>query len=268
MATLMNRYKKIFLLSLISFVLIFLANAVNRNTKLDPINITKQDVALNLSSKFLSFFSLGHQLFLADLLWISTIIESDIDHYKNDDLNSWMYLRFNSIANLDPKFLLNYQFGVQYLSVIKDDNEGAINLLEKGLTFHPNDYSLNFTGGFVYAYEVKNYKRASELYEKIQNYKQAPPLLKSLAAKLKYESNGNLEETYSLIYLMYKSSEDKYLKEKFKKDLYSIKAEIDLKCLNSDRTDCDTKDFLENKYIKKGNTYVAPMVFNKYQLYK
>ena len=62
---------------------------------------------------------------ISSLLWTHTLLFSDYEHYKNDDLDSWMYLRFNTITDLDPRMYEAYNYGGQYLSIVKDDVFGA-----------------------------------------------------------------------------------------------------------------------------------------------
>ena len=88
-------------------------------------------------------FSMGQKRVLADLIWIATLLESDVEHYKSDDLNSWMYLRFKTLFELDPSFLTGYRFAGKYLSIVKDDLEGAKEIFEQGLANYPQDYQLN-----------------------------------------------------------------------------------------------------------------------------
>src|SRR5690606_9895324 len=111
--------------------------------------------------------------------------ESDLEHYKTKDLNSWMYLRFKSIIELDPKFLMAYQFGGQYLNIIKDDLEGSREIFEAGLRIFPNDYRLIRDAAFLYAFELEENQRAAELYERALTFSQAPIYFHSILSKLR-----------------------------------------------------------------------------------
>ena len=104
--------------------------------------INKQKSSLNIHQVFWEYFHLGNKRFLSSIYWIATILESDQEHYKQRDLNSWMFLRFKTISFLEPLFYLNYTFGGQYLSIIKDDLEGASQLYDLGLKYFPDDYTL------------------------------------------------------------------------------------------------------------------------------
>lgn len=261
--------KNLFQISIILSFLIF-SGFIHTKFIKPEIVLNKQSTALNINQDFLKLFSMGQNRLIADLYWISSLLESDLEHYKNKDLNSWLYLRFKSIIELDPKFLRAYQFGGKYLSIVKDDLFGAKDIFEKGIEVFPNDYDLLFNYGFLLAFELQDYKNAISIYKRVQHFSQAPIFIKSLIPKLQYETNNDLTIIYPIILNMYLSEpENSPLKNRFEKDLYAIKAEIDLNCLNSGQShNCKTRDFNGLSYIKKGAHYVAPRDFKKYRLNK
>lgn len=235
------------------------------------ITIDKQSSALNFSDEFLRYGFAGYKRMLSDIIWITTLLESDLSHYKSRDLNSWMYLRFNSISKLDPLFYQNYSFGGQYLSIVKDDINGAAKIFEKGLKHYPNDYSLNFNAAYLYAFETGDYQRASKLYEKVKEFPQRPYYVDTLITKLKFEATGNISEAYDILFEMYQSEKDELIKGKLEADLYSIKAQIDLECLNNEsnrESKCERKDFLGNSYIYRDGRFKAQIKFKPYKLHK
>ncbi len=137
-----------------------LSGALNNKLTKPPLKIDKQDSALNFSNKFLKIGFAGYKRLISDVLWITTLLESDLKHYSRKDLNNWMFLRFNSISELDEYFLQNYLFGSQYLSIIKDDIEGSKVLFERGLHYYPNNYHLIFNAAFLYAFELGDAEKA------------------------------------------------------------------------------------------------------------
>ena len=242
---------------------------LNNNFNKPLVIISKQESALNLNLSLLQIFSLGQSRLISSLLWVTTLLESDMDHYKGNDLNSWIYLRFKSIITLEPNFLKAYQYGGQYLCIVKDDLIGADDIYNIGLSIYPNDYKLLFDSGFLYAFELRNTEKALNSYSKILHHKEAPPYLKTIYAKLKFQQTNDLNQSYQLLLEMYKNEPDNtILKNKLEKDLYSIKAELDLKCLNStDNTKCDHLDFYGQKYILKNSKFSTLNEFVPYQIY-
>tara|TARA_Y100000780_G_scaffold232593_1_gene268252 strand:- start:110001 stop:110813 length:813 start_codon:yes stop_codon:yes gene_type:complete len=248
----------------------FVTSAVlNKQISKPPIKIEKQMSAINFQDSFYRLLFAGYKRMVADLLWIATLLESDLSHYKKKDLNNWMFLRFKSITDLDPKFLHAYSFGGQYLNIIKDDVEGAAYLFDKGLSYYPNNYSLNFNGGYLYAFELAEYDRAVKLYERIRHHPSAPKFIDSLIAKLKYEETGDLKTTFNVLKEMLKNeSRDTLLIEKLKKDLYSIKATIDLECLNTiNDSSCSRLDYKGQPYVLRDDEFTTQEPFSPYKLY-
>lgn len=252
------------LLLVVAVLLLFSAGFIHHHTTRPLIQITKQDTALNVNKDLLIFISAGNRRLFSDLLWVQTLLESDLERYSNRDLNNWLYLRFITIQALDPNFYENYLYGGQFLSIVKDDLEGANVLYEKGIERFPDDYELNFQAGFMNFFEIENFELALKYLNKIEDHPKAPVFLKSIINKLKYGLSHDLEATFQLVLLNYQSTKDKTLKERLWRDLYSIKAEIDLKCLNEKKSNCSIKDLEGNKYIKKGDIYYSPQPILKY----
>lgn len=254
----------------LSLAIIFYGSAIYLNLDLvkPKIEISKQDSALNFNTTFLKTFSLGNKRFFSDILWIQTLLESDEEHYKNKDLNSWMYVRFNNISQLDPNFYENYIWGGIYLSIIKDDRLGAADIFEKGLKVFPNDYELNYNAGFNYYAQLGNNIRAFELFDKIKNHSKAPPFMPTLTAKIKFQTDFDFDGTLAILTEQYNKIKDDFLKEKIKTNIYSLKATRDLQCLNSKKSGCEKKDLDGNDYILKNGKFESVKSFVPYLIHK
>lgn len=193
----------------------------------------------------------------ADLIWVQTLLESDLDHYSKNDLNSWLYLRFNSIIQLDPLFYQVYYFGGQYLMVVKNDLKGAENLLLRAIEKYPDDYSLNYSLGFLYAIELGDQQKAYAPLIKIQNSPHAPKNIKSFIGKIINATFG-AEDAFEYTMQAYRQEPDNtIIKIKLKDNLYSLKAQIDLECLNANKENCSIRDFDGVEYIKKNGKFTA-----------
>lgn len=240
-----------------AIMLFLITSAINRGLSKPIIVITKQNEAWNLNVEMIKNFNLGFRRLESSLLWISTILESDQEHYKKKDLNSWMFLRFNSISELEPKFYENYSFGGIYLSIIKDDLPGATVIYNKGLSHYGNDFALLRDAGFHFYFEVGDFDRAYKIYSKLKGNPRASSTVISTLARLE-KSHGNPEAAFNLLLDKYNQLSDKksFLAVKIQMHLYALKAEIDLNCLNSvSEKNCSTKDFNGDTYFKKNGSY-------------
>lgn len=253
---------------LIGGLLFISAGILNLKFEKPVLELTKQDTALNINDNIYIFLNAGNKRLITDLLWIQTLIESDLDHYKQRDLNSWMFLRFKSISVLDPKFYENYLYGGQFLGIVKDDLEGADYIYEKGLRYYPDDYALNYNAGFTNYYEMGNFEKGLKYLNKIKNHPKTPVFLNSIITKLQLATGMSLDEIFGLVLFNYESTKDEALKNKLRKDLYAIKAEIDLICLNNNKPNCERKDLDGNDYILKGNNYYTAKPFLLYRINK
>lgn len=233
------------------------------------LKISKQETAINVNNTFLQMLALGNKRFIADIFWILTLLESDLEKYKMKDAGDWMFIRFQTIANLDPQFYENYLYGGQYLSIVKDDLEGASVIYGRGLQYYPNDFALNLNAGFNYYFELGNYEAGLLLLDRIKDHPNAPVTLPSIVHKLKIETGQDPEAIFLLILDRYQKTKDEFLKTKLLSDLYSLRAEIDLDCLNSKREDCKRHDLEGYPYIQKADgSFQARKEFQPYRLGK
>lgn len=218
--------------------------------KFPKITITKQHSSINLNPQFFKVFSLGLQRLYSSVLWVITLGDSDLEHYKEQDLNSWMYLRFNTITNIEPLFLEVYNFGGLYLSIIKDDDVGAKKIFDKGLLLYPKDKDLLFYSAYHYHFELADIKQAISLYERLVPIPGSRKNLPSLISKLKADL-GDISSALLTIREALKSKNlHPAMRKKFETNGYALKAEIDLTCLNNKNTNCDMIDFFGTPYEK------------------
>lgn len=219
--------------------------------------ISKQQSTLNINEQFWNYINLGQKRLISSLYWIATILDSDVDHYKGKDLNSWMFLRFNTISILEPKFYENYNFGGPYLSVIKDDLYGADIIYDKGLKQYPDDYFLLLNSAFHYYFERADFNKAYPILLKLKGHSQTPPYIVGALARI--ESNrGNLKDSFIILKeYQVRFKDNPAIWNNINAQLYSIKAEIDLSCLNGKRDNCSKIDYDGVPYILKNNEYLA-----------
>lgn len=250
---------------------LLIANYLKHNFQKPKIMITKQESSLNFDNDFLIFFSLGQKRLISSLLWVKTLMDSDLEHHKQKDLNSWMFLRFKTISLLDPMFYENYLFGGQYLSVVKDDLKGAAIIYGKGIKNFPDDFWLLFYSGIHYLAEMKDIKSAKKYLNKIKFHPIATkrvPYLPSLVAKLDAKE-GALGNAFHILTIAYRNApKNSKLSQKYYDSLYALKTEIDLACLNQEGKKCEKLDLDKNQYLYINGKWIAqkkwlPFRYNK-----
>lgn len=260
-----NRYLFLGLTALFySLTLIF-----NRAASPPPLDVSLQEKAINFDDSFLKFFSLGNKRLFSSVLWIQTLLQSDEAHYKGKNYGNWMYLRFLTISSLDPLFYENYLWGGMYLSIVKDDVLAAARIFELGLDKYPEDYKLNYHAGFNYYAEMGEYEKALPLLKKIVNHPKAPPILPFIVNKLEFETSGDYEATLAFLSLTLASVQgDDVLRNKLERDIYALKADRDLECLNKGSADCSHIDAAGNAYIFKDGKWMAQILYKPFKIYR
>lgn len=137
-------------------------------------------------------FTFGHRDVVADFFWIRAIQDFDYcDQPVAKNLcigKSWLYRMLNSITELSPKFRMPYATGAVALSVLVSDIEGAARIFDKGVAQYPEDWRILYRAAYHYLYEVKDKKKAADLFIR-SGRNGAPPWVFSLAGGLYNESN-------------------------------------------------------------------------------
>lgn len=253
-----------------SLFFLTIAGSLNNSFQKPRFKVSKQDSAVNLTSGFLRFGFAGHKRLVADILWMATLLESDLSHYRGKDFNSWMFLRFFSISELDPLFEGNYVFGGRYLSIIKDDVAGANKLLEKGLGFYPKNRSLVEMKAFNHTFELGDYQEGLRLYERLADLPNPPKYLPSLLAKLKRQQGLELTETIKTLSGLLEGIEDKEspLAKKLRRDIETLTIEKDLECLNKRKGHCSRIDPYGTPYRIDNGNFLPPESYSPYRIHK
>lgn len=254
----MNISKQLKTIVLLSTSLAFLtvANIVAKKKEPPTIVISKQDSSFNLKNNYWNYVNYGQKRLLSSLYWIATILESDHEHYKQKDLNSWMFLRFKTISELEPMFYQNYKFSGIYLSIVKDDLEGASYMYDKGLSFYPDDYYLLSNAAFHYRFEVKDQEKAYPIFLKLSKNHKLPAALAGSFAKL--EANNDPQNALLVIGETQKQfSQDNAIFQKLEEYKYALQAKMDLKCLNEKQPNCNRIDLEGKPYLFKEGKFEA-----------
>ncbi|HEY8561582.1 MAG TPA: tetratricopeptide repeat protein [Pyrinomonadaceae bacterium] len=169
-----------------------------------PENYADQDLAVQGNK--LKGFTLGLDGLIADWYWMQSLqyiggklVNSETEQINLEDLKPLnprlLYPLLDNATTLDPHFMTVYSYGAVVLPAI--DREQAIKLIEKGIANNPEEWQLYHNLGYIY-WRTKDYRKASETYEKGAAVKNAPPFMRLMAARMKTE--GGSRETARVIY--------------------------------------------------------------------
>lgn len=171
-------------------------------------------------------FTFGHRDVIADVLWIRAI--QDFDYCDQEIAKNlcigkgWLFQMLNTITKLSPKFRMPYATGAIALSVMVSDIEGAARIFDRGIEEFPDDWRILYRAAYHYLYEVKDKKKAAELFMRAGR-NGAPGWVYSLAGGLYNEANERaLAE--SVLQEMIKTEVDPSLIKRLEEKLNSLRA--------------------------------------------
>jgi tetratricopeptide (TPR) repeat protein len=146
------------------------------------------DILLFASPGLVKKMALGYNGLLADFYWMRTIQyygrfdEADKRRvrYKN------LYTLLDITTTLNPYHLDAYRTGSFFLAaedpIGAGQPEEALKLLDKGLRDHPGEWPLVYDKGFIYYWNLQDFKAAGETWLQAAKIPGAPEWLPSLAA--------------------------------------------------------------------------------------
>lgn len=195
------------------------------------------DDALFISSpKMIKRASLGFDGMMACIYWTRTVQYFGERHFNRESTYNELAPLLEITTTLDPQLFPAYQLGASFLAPAPPNGAGepdrAIELMEYGIQHNPNNWQLYYNLGFIYYTELKDYKKASEVFEQGVEVPGANPLLKVLAAKMAGHA-GDLATARLLWSATYESSHDSYVRQNALEHLRAIQVDEDVTHLQS-----------------------------------
>jgi len=137
----------------------------------------------------LRVMALGHEMTVADLLWIravqffggnfSTLTREGFE-YKGEGIHKLFYI----LQYLDPKFYQIYEFGAFVFTEGLNEPKEAVDFLRLGSEVYPEDWKLLFEAAFVAFYYMENNELALEMAELAGARSSAPPHVKRFKGQI------------------------------------------------------------------------------------
>ena len=145
-----------------------------------------------------------------------------------------LYPLLDITTTLDPRFNIAYRFGAVFLSEQYPHGPGrpdlAIALLEKGLKASPGKWQYWQDIGFVYYWNLHNYLKASEAFQRGADLPGAPWWLRSLAATM-LAKGGDRNTSRLLWSQLYDTANNEFARNAAKTKLMQLKAIDDIDAL-------------------------------------
>ena len=164
------------------------------------------DEDLGFEGSRMKGFAFGAEGLMADWYWMNSlqymggkISRVGLSNLNLDDLRPLnprlLYPYLNNASDLDPRFMAPYSYGAAILPSIEPAH--AIAITEKGIANNPDKWRLYQFLGYIY-WQLKDYEKAADAYERGSRISGAPEFFKLMAAKVR--SDGGSRDTAREIY--------------------------------------------------------------------
>ncbi len=132
--------------------------------------------------------ALSYDAMLADVYWIRALQHFGGERQKpaKERRFDLLYPLLDLTTTLDPRFVIAYRFGAIFLAEPRSGGAGrpdqAIALLKKGIALNPDKWDYYHDIGFIYYWNLHDYKNAADWFARGGNLPGAPFWLKTYAA--------------------------------------------------------------------------------------
>lgn len=197
---------------------------------------TIADALYITSPKVIKRASLGFDGLMACIYWTRTVQYFGHRHFLRESSYNELAPLLEITTALDPHMIPAYQFGASFLAPRPPNGAGepvrAIDLMKYGIEHNPDNWRLYYDLGFVYYTELKDYKRAGEVFEQGSKVPNAHPFLKILAAQMA-EHGADYETARMLWTATYESSHEANIRENAREHLRAIRVDQDVTMLQA-----------------------------------
>jgi len=192
---------------------------------------TLQDALYISSPTFVRRASLGFNGLMACIYWTRTVQYFGHRHFDHEHTYNELAPLLEITTALDPHLLPAYQFGASFLAPAPPngagDPERAIRLMEYGIAHNPDNWQLYYNLGFVYYTELKDYKKASEIFARGSELPNAHPFMKIMAAQMA-EHAGDFMTARMLWSATFESSHEKNIQQNALEHLRALQVDEDV----------------------------------------
>jgi hypothetical protein len=197
---------------------------------------TIEDALYINSPKMVKRASLGFDGLMACIYWTRTVQYFGHRHYERAHTYNELAPLLEITTALDPHLYPAYQFGASFLAPAPPNGAGeparAIQLMEYGIAHNPENWHLYYDLGFVYYTELKDYKKAAEIFAAGSRIPDAHPFMKILAAQMA-EHAGEFTTARLLWSATYESSRETNIRQNAIEHLRAIQVDEDVTNLQS-----------------------------------
>jgi tetratricopeptide (TPR) repeat protein len=190
-----------------------------------------EDVLYINSPTMVKRASLGFDGLMACIYWTRTVQYFGHRHFDYAHTYNELAPLLEITTTLDPHLLPAYQFGASFLAPRPPGGAGqperAIHLMEYGIQNNPDNWQLYYNLGFVYYTELKDYRKAGEVFERGSKVPNAHPFMKILAAQMAMHA-GDLATARMLWSATYETARESNIRLNAVEHLRAIQVDEDV----------------------------------------
>lgn len=171
-------------------LLISMAGSISLLHHIDRIRPREivDDTLYIASPKLVKRASLGFDGLMACIYWTRAVQYFGHRHFVREKSYNELAPLLEITTSLDPHLFPAYQFGANFLAPAPPNGAGqpdrAIHLIQYGIQQNPDNWQLYYNLGFIYYTELKDFKKAGEVFQRGSEIPNAHPFLKILAANM------------------------------------------------------------------------------------
>ena len=203
-----------------------------------------QDYVLVSSAKVVKAMSLEYAPLMADFYWTRVVQFYGNKHIRGDANLEELWPLLDITTTLDPNLIVAYRFGAIFLSQRAPGGAGrpdlGVQLIQRGIKANPEYWRLYEDLGFIYYFDMKDYKKAAEAFLEGSKKPKALIWMKVMAAKIAAEGES-YETSFFLWNDVYTTTTDPQIKENAKLHLQLLRV----------HEDCIQLDLLADEYEKR-----------------
>jgi len=194
----------------------------------------EDDVVLR-SGPLLKVMSLEYAPLMADLYWTRVVQYYGDKHAREDANIQLLWPLLDVTTTLDPNLIVAYRFGSTFLSEPAPRGAGrpdlGIKLLERGIQANPEFWRFYEDLGFIYYFNLKDYRKAAEVFLEGSKRPGALIWMKAFAARI--SERGETRETSVMLWSeIYNSETNADLKNNALLHLRLLRAQSDCEQLD------------------------------------
>lgn len=168
--------------------------------------------------------ALGFDAVMADFYWLQAVQKAGGDEYVDESVGRYLGKLIDVVTTLDPWVDHPYRFAAIWMVEGEANVRKAIELLERSIEYHPDEWRNWFYIGFNHFYFLGENEVAADALEQASRLPGSPTYLPRLVARLRSES-ADIDVSEVFLSQLIESTDDEAKKAAYQSALDEIEVE-------------------------------------------